>query len=243
MNKIKKRMIELGLEDLIEEIDVLSKLKRRENFIEEDHRYDDMIIQMEYAYSWAKRRCHAERRKVGAVLYKNGRPISSGFNGTKPGYPNACEKNGRTISGVIHAEKNAIVKLSKENTDSPTNSSLFVTTGTCIHCAEEVILSDISSVYFTEMYRSIDGLEELIKNGVSVYHLDMKKISDFDKETEEKGFYNYKEFPKDFYTEIYVSTKDLNVISKIEGIKKLRDIFKEYQDGKYHNKFYDAAME
>lgn len=239
---LKKIAEKLNLNDLTDQIEMLTQIHRPKDFTEENIRMDDMIIQMEYAYNWAKRRCYAKRRKVGAILYKNGRPISSGFNGTKAGYPNNCEKNGSTISGVIHAEKNAIVKLLKAGTDSPKNSTLFVTTANCPNCAEEIILAEISAVYFTEMYRSIAGLEELIKNGISVYHLDMKKISDFDKKTELEELYDYKNFPKDFVTTIYKSKEENNVEDKLNAIRKARDMYENYKDGDFHDKFYDAAF-
>lgn len=232
----------LNLDDYVDQIEMMLEIHRPDDFKEEVVRHDDMIIQMESAYSWAKRRSYAVRRKVGAVLYKNARQISLGFNGTKKGYPNVCEKDGQTIQGVIHAEKNAYVKLLKDGTDSPKNSALFVTTGNCIHCAEEVILAESSSVYFTEMYRSISGLEELIKNGISVYHLNMKMINDFDKETEASGEYKYRDFPIDFCTPIYISESNNNVKEKLKAIAKLRELFKNYKDGDYHNKFYDAAQ-
>lgn len=232
----------LNLDDYVDQIEMMLRVHRPEDFKEETIRFDDMIIQMESAYSWAKRRSYAVRRKVGAVLYKNGRQISLGFNGTKKGYPNVCEKDGQTIQGVIHAEKNAYVKLLKDGTDSPKNSALFVTTGNCINCAEEVILAESSSVYFTEMYRSISGLEELIKNGISVYHLNMKMIHDYDKETENSGVYDYRGFPKEFCTPIYVSEGHNNVKEKLYAIARLRKLFENYNDGDYHNKFYDAAQ-
>ena len=143
---------------------------------------------------------------------------------------------------MIHAEKNAIVKLLKAGTDSPKNSTLFVTTANCPNCAEEIILAEISAVYFTEMYRNVVGLEELIKNGISVYHLNMKKVSDFDKKTESEGLYDYKNFPKDFVTTIYKSKEENNVEEKLNAIKRVREIYKDYKDGDFHDKFYDAAF-
>ncbi len=237
----KAYLINSGMEDLIEELEMMYDIHHPFDYEESKVRDDDVVIQMEYAYSWAKRRSYAVRRKVGAILYKNGRAISSGFNGTKRGHPNVCEKDGVTLQGVIHAEKNAYVKLLKEGTDSPKNSALFVTTANCRGCAEEVILAESSSVYFTEMYRSIEGLEEIIKNGISVYHVDMKMIEDNDAATEASGDYDYRSLPNDFITPIYVATESNNVRCKLSAIKKVRDLYSEYYDGKYHKKFYDAA--
>jgi len=216
-------------------------VKRNKKFFEEDIRSEDVIIHMENAYSWAKRRCYAKRRKVGSVLVKGNRPISSGFNGTKSGYPNICEKDGVTLPGVIHAEKNAIFKLMEEHTDSPNNSAMFVTTAPCAFCTEDLLLAKVSAVYFTEMYRGVQGVEELIKNGISIYHVNMKKIEDFDKQTELTGDFDYQAFPKDFITTIYKSEEENNVDNKIKGIELIRDLFVNYEDGKYHTKFYDVS--
>lgn len=228
--------------DLLEEKKAMHQIHRPEDFEEQKIRKEDVVIQMEYAYIWAKRRCYAIRRKVGAILYKDGRPISSGFNGTKRGYPNACEKDGITIQGVIHAEKNAFVKLLKAGTDSPKNSALFVTTANCINCAEEVILAEASSVYFTEMYRSVSGLEELIKNGISVYHVNMKMIEDHDQQTELSGDFAYRDIPDEAITPIYVSTFENDVDQKLESIKKIRAMYFDYIDGDFHKKFYSAGL-
>lgn len=217
-------------------------VKRRSDFSEENIKPEDVMIHMDYAYSWAKKRCYAKRRKVAAVIYKDGRPLSSGYNGTKSGYPNVCEKDGVTISGVIHAEKNALAKLSRPGTDSPLNSAVFVTTAPCPACAEDLILWGVSSVYFTEMYRGVDGVEELIKNGISVYHVDLKKINDFDRMVEDNGTFNYEDYPKDFLTTIYKSDDENSLDNKINGILSIRSLFSTYEDGKYHNKFYDVSV-
>lgn len=235
MTKINETKKELEAEK-----ETMSAIHRRKDFEEVDMRLDDIIIQMEHAYSWTKRRCYAKRRKVGAIIFKNGRAISSGFNGTPPNHPNICEKDNVTLSKVIHAEENALFKLFEKGSESPTNSSVFVTTAPCPSCAKYLSLAKISSVYFTELYRDVSGLETLIKEGISVYHVDLKKVHDFDKETELKKEFDYQNFPKDFLTTIYKSTEINNTDAKIEAILKIRDFFSTYEDGKYHKKYYDT---
>ena len=236
-----KNAIQDSFDDLELLRESMTKIHRHKNFKEELIRKEDSIIHMENAYAWAKRRCYAQRRKVGAILVKGNRPISSGFNGTKSGHPNICEKDGVTIKGVTHAEKNALFKLMEENTDSPNNSTIFVTTAPCENCAEDLLLAKVSAVYFTEMYRNISGIEELIKNGVSVYHINLKLVEEFDKKTAMSGEHNYNNLPDDFLTTIYKSTKENDVDQKIESIHKLRELFKSYKDGLYHSKFYNVA--
>ena len=242
MSNLSNQGIQIDFNDLEQIKKDIINVKRRKDFNEEIIKKEEVMIHMDYAYSLAKKRCYAKRRKVAAIIYKDGRPLSSGYNGTKSGYPNVCEKNGVSISGVIHAEKNALAKLSRPGTDSPLNSAVFVTTAPCNLCAEDLILWGISSVYFTELYRGIDGVEELIKNGVSVYHVDLKKINDYDRIVEDNGTFNYQDYPQDFLTIIYKSDDNNSIDNKINGILNVRDLFSNYVDGKYHNKFYDVSI-
>jgi dCMP deaminase len=109
--------------------------------------------------------------KVGAVVVKDNRIISIGYNGTPSGWDNCCEVE--TESGlvtkdeVIHAEANAIQKLAL-SPESAKFSSLFCTHSPCIHCAKMIAGSGIVQVFYGEDYRSDDGVKFLKKSGVSV---------------------------------------------------------------------------
>ena len=106
---------------------------------------------------------YAKRLQVGAILVKDGRIQSIGYNGTPSGFDNKCEnENGKTTDDVIHAEENAILKMAKSN-DSSDGSVLFVTHSPCIHCARLIYLAGISKVYYINDYRSNDGLDFLQK--------------------------------------------------------------------------------
>jgi dCMP deaminase len=132
----------------------------------------------------------ARRLKVGAVIAKDNRIISIGYNGTPSGWDNNCEdeitefqafrsptgetemklvKTGelRTKLEVLHAETNAIVKLAKSN-ESGDGAVLFVTHTPCFDCAKLVLQSGISSVYYRNNYRDSAGVDFLIKAGVKV---------------------------------------------------------------------------
>lgn len=108
------------------------------------------------------------RRKVGCVLVKNENPISFGYNGTPPQWNNECEDcNGNTLPEVRHAEFNAIIKLAKY-TGGAQGSSLFVTTAPCFDCAELIAAAGIVEVYYTETYRTTEGIEYLEKHKIYV---------------------------------------------------------------------------
>lgn len=112
----------------------------------------------------------AERKKVGAILVKDGRIISTGYNGTPSGFDNACEIDGTTKPEVLHAESNAIAKCAK-STENSNDSILYVTLSPCIECAKLIIQCGIKEVYYLEKYRESDGLELLQKANINCYEL------------------------------------------------------------------------
>ena len=99
---------------------------------------------------------HAERAKVGAIIVKEGRIISIGYNGMPEGMDNLCEVDGVTKDEVIHAEANAFAKLAKSN-ESCADAEMFVTHFPCIHCAKQIVQSGISKVYYGRDYRANVG--------------------------------------------------------------------------------------
>ena len=81
---------------------------------------------------------HAERKKVGAVLVRDGNILAFGYNGTPSGFDNACECDNITKREVLHAESNAIAKVAR-STESAEGSSLYVTLSPCFECAKLII--------------------------------------------------------------------------------------------------------
>lgn len=128
-------------------------------------RYDLTYLKM--AQEWAKL-SHAARKKVGALLVKDGQIISDGFNGTPSGYDNTCEdENDTTRWEVLHAESNAILKCAKFG-DSCDGATLYLTYSPCRECSKLIAQSGIKRVVFIEEYRDRTGLDFLIKLGVTV---------------------------------------------------------------------------
>ena len=108
------------------------------------------------------------RNKVGAILVKDNRIISIGYNGTPHGYDNNCEIGDVTVKEVIHAESNAITKCAK-SVESTKDSILYCTTSPCFDCVKLIIQSGIKEIYFKEKYRDVSGLELLTKLNIK-YH-------------------------------------------------------------------------
>jgi dCMP deaminase len=111
---------------------------------------------------------HAKRLKVGAIVVKDDRIISIGYNGTPAGWDNVCEdENYRTIPEVVHAEANSIAKLAKSQ-ESGEEAIMFITHTPCVECSKLIYTSGIKKVYFKNYYRDQSGLEFLKKCKVEV---------------------------------------------------------------------------
>lgn len=124
---------------------------------------------------------HARRLHVGAIIVKDDRIISIGYNGMPAGWDNNCEDTVyveaevgddydvvlKTRPEVLHAETNAIAKLAK-STESGLGASLFVTHSPCLDCAKLIYQSGIGSVFYRNAYRSDDGIHFLKQSGVNV---------------------------------------------------------------------------
>ena len=119
----------------------------------------------------------AKRLQVGAIVVKNDRIISIGYNGMPSGWDNVCEdvvevhEDGgiitKTKPEVIHAEANAIAKLAKGN-ESGDGSIMFLTHAPCIDCAKQIYTAGIKKVYYRDSYKDSMGLEFLTKCSVLV---------------------------------------------------------------------------
>ena len=125
--------------------------------------YDEMYMSIAEIIS---KRSTAIKKKVGAVIVKDNSIISYGYNGTPSGFSNICEdENGKTKPEVLHAESNAISKVSK-STFSSDKATLYVTMSPCIECAKLIIQSGIIKVIFKEFYKDVSGLELFDRAGV-----------------------------------------------------------------------------
>tara|TARA_Y100000389_G_scaffold186476_1_gene206864 strand:+ start:137 stop:574 length:438 start_codon:yes stop_codon:yes gene_type:complete len=122
---------------------------------------------------------HAQRAKVGAIIVKDDRIISIGYNGMPSGWDNVCEHDinhhelGTTTSvtkaEVLHAETNAIAKLA-QSSESGKDAILFCTHLPCMECAKLIYQSGIKEVYYREEYKAAkgSGKEFLIESGITI---------------------------------------------------------------------------
>jgi len=99
-------------------------------------------------------------KQVGAVIVKNGRILSTGYNGTPPGFTNCCDYwNNKYTSEhhewsktyEIHAEMNAIIWAAREGI-SIDGATIYVTLEPCSDCSKNLIASGIKRIVYNKSY-------------------------------------------------------------------------------------------
>lgn len=125
--------------------------------------FDDIFITL--ATNLAKR-SHCVKKQVGAVLTKETRVISIGYNGPPAGTYNCDEKwpgvgCSRDAKGscflALHAEQNAILYTVKNNA-SIEGATLYVTLAPCLPCARMIFSVGIKKVIYVESYAAYKGI-------------------------------------------------------------------------------------
>ena len=150
---------------------------------------DDMFIQI---CQIVAQRSTCLRSQVGALIVRDGRIVSMGYNGPASGMPacidpefmqpylrwtgstsplfpeQACEGPGCTRS--CHAETNAIAFAARAGV-SVEGCTLYCSMSPCVNCAKVIVNSGIREVRYLEEYRDLSGAEFLKKAHIRVIHL------------------------------------------------------------------------
>jgi len=121
-------------------------------------------------------------KQVGAVIVKDGRILSTGYNGTPAGYINCCDywdnkytKEHHEWSKLyeIHAEMNAIIWAAREGI-SIKDATIYVTLEPCSECSKNLIASGIKRIVYEKSYEHNNSeiISKFIKdNGVVIEQL------------------------------------------------------------------------
>ena len=126
-------------------------------------KFDDIF--MELAIKLAQR-SHCVKRHVGAVLVKDTRIISVGYNGPPAGTHNCDEEwpekgcpkdNKSSCSLALHAEQNAILYAVKNNAYVD-GGTLYVTLSPCIACSRIIFTMGIKKVVYLNSYAEYKGI-------------------------------------------------------------------------------------
>lgn len=111
-------------------------------------------------------RSTCQRGQVGCVITKDGRIVSSGYNGALKGmeHCNVCEL-GSPCTHAVHAEANAIGFAAKHGI-SLEGCKLYCTHSPCINCAFLIAQSGIKEVFYIYNYRDTTPMTYLHSQGI-----------------------------------------------------------------------------
>jgi dCMP deaminase len=111
--------------------------------------------------------------KVGAIVARDGRILTSGYNGAPAGMEH-CTHGDRNsdlpiapCTTAIHAEANAIAYAARHGAPLH-DATMYTTLSPCRTCAQLIIQSGISRVVCMEMYRDPVGVELLRAASIAV---------------------------------------------------------------------------
>ncbi|MFH1320913.1 MAG: dCMP deaminase family protein [Bacteroidota bacterium] len=122
-------------------------------------------IYMDLAINLAKR-SHCIKMKVGAVIAKDTRIVSIGYNGPPAGTHNCDEEwpeEGcpRSMDGscslALHAEENAILYAAK-NKVTLEGATVYITLSPCLPCSRMIFSTGITKVFYLDSYAEYKGL-------------------------------------------------------------------------------------
>ena len=137
------------------------------------NKYDVAYLKM--ALEWAKL-SYCKRKQVGALIVKDRTIISDGYNGTPSGFENCCEdENNKTKWYVLHAEANAILKISR-STQSCEGATLYLTLSPCKECSKLIFQSGIKRVVYIQDYSDNEGLVFLKDAGVEILKISKEEL-------------------------------------------------------------------
>jgi dCMP deaminase len=131
-------------------------------------------------------RSNCIKQKVGAIIVKNNRILSTGYNGTPSKLTNCYEgecprcnsdniNQGEDLDKCfcIHAEENALLEIGKSLAD---NATLYTTVYPCLLCSKLMIQCGITKVVYDRDYKT-EHTDYILSKGKIVIEKWKKKTS------------------------------------------------------------------
>ncbi|MCO5565567.1 hypothetical protein L7F22_019241 [Adiantum nelumboides] len=122
----------------------------------------------------ASLRSNCMKRRVGAVLVRNNRVLSTGYNGTPRGLINCadggCSRcNGAAAGGTaldeclcLHAEENALLECGRERGGAD-GTVLYCNTCPCLRCAVKIVQTGVREVVYQLAYSMDDRSRKIFQ--------------------------------------------------------------------------------
>ena len=135
--------------------------------------------------SWAS--CYQPNRKIGAVIVKNKRIMTTGYNGAPAGVKTCVERGEclrrklnvpsgtrQEVCYTIHAEQNAIIQAARLGV-SIEGATLYCTHQPCSVCAKMIVNAGITRVVYGEGYPDAFAVDMLNEGGVLLEKYEWEK--------------------------------------------------------------------
>ena len=107
------------------------------------------------------------RLKVGAVVARGGRILSTGYNGAPSGLQHCVHSDDTPCTIAVHAEANAICFAARQGSRVE-GAEIYCTHMPCLYCSSLIINAGISQVFYAISYRDNRGNDALWSAGVVV---------------------------------------------------------------------------
>ena len=125
--------------------------------------WDDYFMQMA---EMVATRSTCNRANVGAIIVKDKRVLSTGYNGSPAGLEH-CDEDGHEMEDghcvrTIHAELNAIT-IAAKNGVSIDKSEIYITHFPCYHCFKILANVGIKAIYYKNAYRPAQKIMDYAK--------------------------------------------------------------------------------
>ncbi|MFH2062790.1 MAG: cytidine/deoxycytidylate deaminase family protein [bacterium] len=116
-------------------------------------------------------RSTCDRLRAGAVLVKNKRIISTGYNGAPPGLPHCDGEEGHKMEEghcirTIHAEENCILQAALLGGISTAGSTIYATYSPCYHCFKKLTMGGVKKIVVGQIYRDSTIAKECAEAGI-----------------------------------------------------------------------------
>ncbi|SEF38974.1 dCMP deaminase [Caloramator fervidus] len=129
-----------------------------------------------------KKRSTCLRRQVGAIIVKDNRILTTGYNGVPPKMKH-CDEVGclrqklnipsgqrHELCRALHAEQNAIVQVAKYGI-SIEGATIYITHQPCIICAKLIIASGIKRIVYKGEYPDEFSLDMIKESGIEIVNI------------------------------------------------------------------------
>ena len=135
--------------------------------------WDEYFIEITLAVA---KRSTCNRAQVGAIIVKDKRILTTGYNGAPRGLPHCLDAGCEIVDGhcvrTLDAEQNAIIQAALHGV-SVEGGTIYSTHQPCVTCAKMIINAGLARVIYAGQYPDEIAMKYLRAAGVRVDHFDL----------------------------------------------------------------------